>query len=51
MLARISPASLVQANGCGGWSFQVPVNVPMMSVCCGLGLNDPRQMACRVMSR
>ena len=31
MLARISSASLVQANG-WGWSFQPPVNAPMAAV-------------------
>jgi hypothetical protein len=50
MLATISSASLVQANGCG-WSFQVSMNVPMVSVGWRTEVNDPRRMACRVMFR
>ena len=48
MLARISLASLVQANG-RGWSFQPSVNAPMAAVSWRTEVNEPRRMAWRVM--
>ena len=49
MLARISSASLVQANGCG-WSFQLSMNDPMAAVSCLTEVKEPRRMAWRVMT-
>ena len=49
MLAGISSASLVQANG-RGWSFQLPVNAPMAAVSWRTEVNEPRRMAWRVMT-
>ena len=48
MLARISSASLVQANGCG-WSFQWSMKAPMVATSCLTEVNEPRRMAWRVM--
>ena len=49
MLARISSASLVQANG-RGWSFQPSVNAPMAAVGWRTEVNEPRRMAWRVIT-
>ena len=49
MLARMSSASLVQANGCG-WSFQLPVNAPMVSVSWRTEVNEPRRMDWQVIT-
>ena len=48
MLARISSASLVQANG-QGWSFQWSMKAPMVATSCLTEVNEPRRMAWRVM--
>ena len=49
MLARISSASLVQANG-RGWSFQLSMNAPMAAVSSLTEVKEPRRMAWRVMT-
>ncbi len=49
ILARISSAALVQANG-RGWSFQLSMKAPMVSVSWRTEVNDPRRMAWRVMT-
>jgi hypothetical protein len=48
MLARITSASLVQANGLG-WSFQWPVKAPVAEMSSSTGVKLPRRMAWPVM--
>ncbi len=49
MLAKISSASLVQANGCG-WSLHESMNAPMAATSSPTEVNEPRRMAWRVMT-
>ena len=48
MLARITSASLVQANGLG-WSFQWSMKAPMAEMSSSTEVKLPRRMAWRVM--